>query len=153
MKKIILKVLALFFISFTSVLAGCGSSPGDKFLGTWSDATGENLPFETYLVIEKNKNSDSYILTQYTLSNLSHRDWTQNKDVFIKDATKNIYNLTPDKDKLSRDWECYFYIDNAGELRANVGYGKEGYKRISDKALTFEEMNKGRGYPDPDKKK
>lgn len=150
MKKIILKVLALFFISFTVVLAGCGSSPGDKFLGTWNKGDDQ---FETYLVIEKNKNSDSYILTQYHLSNLPHRDWNLNKDVYTKDATKNIYNLTPDKDKLARDWECYFYIDNAGELRANVGYGNNSFKKISDKALTFEEMNKGRGYPDPDKKK
>ncbi len=50
MKKIVLKVLALFFISFTVVLAGCGSSPGDKFLGTWNKGDDQ---FETYLVIEK----------------------------------------------------------------------------------------------------
>lgn len=52
MKKIVLKVLALFFISFTVVLAGCGSSPGDKFLGTWNKGDDQ---FETYLVIEKIK--------------------------------------------------------------------------------------------------
>ena len=52
MKKIVLKVLALFFISFTVVLAGCGSSPGDKFVGTWNKGDDQ---FETYLIIEKER--------------------------------------------------------------------------------------------------
>ena len=150
MKKIVLKVLALFFISFTVVLAGCGSSPGDKFVGTWNKGDDQ---FETYLIIEKNKNSDSYIFTKYHLSNLPHQDWTQNKKVFTKDATKVIQNLTVDKDKLEWTQGGYFYIDNAGDLRASADYGNNSFKKISDKALTFEEMNKGRDYPDPDAKK
>lgn len=84
---------------------------------------------------------------------MPHQDWTQNKKVFTKDATKVIQNLTVDKDKLEWTQGGYFYIDNAGDLRASADYGNNSFKKISDKALTFEEMNKGRDYPDPDAKK
>lgn len=153
MKKIILKVLALFFISFTVVLAGCVSSPGDKFVGTWGFIGTSEHPSEHYLVIEKSKNSNSYELTQYHLYEHSYPDWKNKTRIYQKESSKDIHHLTENKDKLEFTPGGYFYIDNAGELRANVDYGNVGYKKISDKALTFEEMNKGRGYPDPDAKK
>lgn len=92
MKKIVLKVLALFFISFTVVLAGCGSSPGDKFVGTWGFIGTSEHPSEHYLVIEKSKNSNSYELTQYHLYEHSYPDW-KIKHEFIRRSLQKKFTI------------------------------------------------------------
>ena len=123
-------------------LAGCGKQPGSEFVGTWKNETvysGENC--ETFYVIEKAQNGDTaYIVTKYELKNDVAKPSGETK----LDTNKKQFPAQYKDGILEKDFSVKYYIQD-GKLVAD----KHSYDRVSDKSITFDEMNNGRGYPEP----
>lgn len=146
MKKYVLKLLTLGLVIISCLaFAGCGSNAGNKYIGTWADikVLENGSPSEQYILVEKNKNIENgYIINEYYLTKSG---WTGQLT-----TDHEQYNATlDDKGLLVKDGEHNFYIDNSNKLRGNQGYGKNGFNKLSDKSITFDEMNKDRGFPEP----
>lgn len=131
-----------------SILSGCGKQAGSEFVGTWKysgihRAEYHDKTYDTFYTIEKAQNGDTtYIVTRYELINR-----TQKSSGEIKLTTEKKQFPAQYKDGiLERDFSEKFYLED-GKLRANTS--KEAFERVSDKSMTFEEMNNGRGYPAP----
>lgn len=142
MKK--MTTVMLLLVTLCMVLAGCGKQPGSEFVGTWKysgEYNGEH--YETFYVIEKAQNGDtSYIVTCYEL------DINRMKKAFSGkielDTSKKQFPAQYKDGILEKDFSVKYYIQD-GKLIAD----KHSYDRISDKSMTFDEMNNGRGYPEP----
>ena len=138
--------LILLILVLCSILSGCGKQAGNEFVGTWKYSgvyKGEH--YETFYVIEKAKNGDtSYLVTRYEL------DINRAKKAFsgkIELATEKKQFPAQYKDGiLEKDPSEKYYLED-GKLKTNVS--QDIYERVSDKSMTFEEMNNGRGYPAP----
>jgi len=132
-----------------SILSGCGKQAGSEFVGTWMSNDGfwednhVKNTYEVFFVIEKAQNGDTaYIVTRYELIHS-----TQKPSGEIKLKTEKKQFPAQYKDGiLERDFSEKFYLED-GKLRANTS--KKIFDHISDKSMTFEEMNNGRGYPAP----
>ena len=143
-KHTILTILLLGVISI--ILSGCGKQAGSEFVGTWKYAgIYDGNPYEMFYVIEKAKNGDTtFIITRYRLGIDSAKQAFFGKNELI---TKTKQFPAQYKDGvLEKDFSEKYYIEN-GKLKTNVA--EESYERVSDKSMTFEEMNNGRGYPAP----
>jgi hypothetical protein len=127
-----------------SILSGCGKEAGSEFVGTWKYAgTYDGEPYEYFYVIEKAKNGDTtYIITRYEL------DVNRMKKAFsgkIELNTQKKQFPAQYKDGiLEKDFSEKYYIQD-GKLVV----GNKNLERVSDKSMTFEEMDNGRGYPAP----
>ena len=145
MRKYMMSLL-LIFAAICAMASGCGKEAGSEFVGTWKYAgVYDNNPYEMYYVIEKSKNGDTtYIVTRYRLGIDSAKQAFFGKDELI---TKVKQFPAQYKDGiLEKDFSEKYYIED-GKLKTNVA--EETYERISDKSMTFEEMDNGRGYPAP----
>ena len=138
----------LLLAALCMALAGCGKQPGSEFVGTWKYSgqyRGEHYDktYDIFYVIEKAQNGDTaYIVTRYELIHS-----TQKPSGEIKLKTEKKQFPAQYKDGiLERDFSEKFYLED-GKLRANTS--KKIFDHISDKSMTFEEMNNGRGYPAP----
>ena len=136
--------LILLFCVLCSILSGCGKQAGNEFVGTWKySGTYDGEHYETFYVIEKAKNGDtSYLVTRYEL------DINRAKKAFsgkIELATEKKQFPAQYKDGiLEKDFSEKYYIQD-GKLVV----GNKSLERVSDKSMTFEEMDNGRGYPAP----
>ena len=136
--------LILLFCALCSILSGCGKQAGSEFVGTWKYAgTYDGDPYEYFYVIEKAKNGDTtYIITRYDL------DINRMKKAFSGEIELNTGKKQfPAQYKdgiLEKDFSEKYYIQD-GKLVV----GNKSLERVSDKSMTFEEMNNGRGYPAP----
>lgn len=148
MKKNALLLMLLLSI-LCLVLSGCGKQAGSEFIGTWMSNDGffednhcKNT-YEVFFVVEKAKNGDTaYIVTRYTFTHS-----TQKPSGEVKLETEKKQFPAQYKDGiLERDFSERFYLED-GKLRVNTS--KKIFEHISDKSMTFEEMNNGRGYPAP----
>ena len=143
-KKMTTVMLLLAALCMT--LAGCGKQPGNEFVGTWENETvysGENC--ETFYVIEKAQNGDTaYIVTWYELDIDRMKKAVSGKIVLA--SSKKQFPAHYKDGILKRDSSKKFYLEN-GKLRE--GNSEQVYERVSDKSMTFDEMNNGRGYPEP----
>ena len=139
-KKMTTVMLLLAALCMT--LAGCGKQPGSEFVGTWKNETvysGENC--ETFYVIEKAQNGDTaYIVTKYELKN----DVAKPSGKTKLDTNKKQFPAQYKDGILEKDFSVKYYIQD-GKLIAD----KHSCDRVSDKSMTFDEMNNGRGYPEP----
>ena len=136
--------LILLFCVLCSILSGCGKQAGSEFIGTWRYAgTHHGDPYEYFYVIEKAKNGDTtYMVTYYRLG-------VNN----FKKAFSGKVELSTEKKQfpvkyvdgiLEKDFSVKYYLQD-GKLIID----KDSYERVSDKSMTFEEMDNGRGYPAP----
>ena len=139
-KKMTTVMLLLAALCMT--LAGCGKQPGNEFVGTWKNETvysGENC--ETFYVIEKAQNGDTaYIVTKYELKNIVEKSSGETE----LDTNKKQFPAQYKDGILEKDFSVKYYIQD-GKLIAD----KHSYDRVSDKSMTFDEMNNGRGYSEP----
>ena len=139
-KKMTTVMLLLTALCMT--LAGCGKQPGSEFVGTWKNETvysGENC--ETFYVIEKAQNGDTaYIVTKYELKNIVEKSSGETE----LDTNKKQFPAQYKDGILEKDFSVKYYIQD-GKLIAD----KHSYDRVSDKSMTFDEMNNGRGYSEP----
>ena len=104
-----------------------------------SGRSGENC--ETFYVIEKAQNGDTaYIVTKYELKNDVAKPSGETK----LDTNKKQFPAQYKDGILEKDFSVKYYIQD-GKLVAD----KHSYDRVSDKSITFDEMNNGRGYPEP----
>jgi len=136
--------LILLFCVLCSILSGCGKQAGSEFIGTWKYAgTYDGDPYEYFYVIEKAKSGDTtYIITRYDL------DVNRMKKAFsgeIELNTKTKQFPAQYKDGiLEKDFSEKYYIQDG-----KLVIGNKSLEHVSDKSMTFEEMNNGRGYPAP----
>lgn len=132
----------LLLAALCMTLAGCGKQPGSEFVGTWKNETvysGENC--ETFYVIEKAQNGDTaYIVTKYELKNIVEKSSGETE----LDTNKKQFPAQYKDGILEKDFSVKYYIQD-GKLIAD----KHSYDRVSDKSMTFDEMNNGRGYSEP----
>ena len=138
--------LILLFCVLCSILSGCGKQAGSEFIGTWKYVgTYDGNPYEMFYIIEKAKNGDTaYIVTRYRLGIDSAKQAFSGKNELI---TKRKQFPAQYKDGiLEKDFSEKYYLED-GKLKSNIT--KEVYERVSDKSMTFEEMDNGRGYPAP----
>lgn len=146
MKKNIL--LILLFCVLCSTLSGCGKQAGSEFIGTWRYSgthRGERYDktYDTFYVIEKSKNGDTaYIVTRYELTNSTQKSSGKTE----LDTQKKQFPAQYKDGILEKDFSEKYYLED-GKLKSSAQ--KEVYERVSDKSMTFEEMNNGRGYPAP----
>ena len=145
--------LILLFCVLCSILSGCGKKAGSEFVGTWKreyetkyktpDKYHQNSTTEEYLVIEGNENGKStFIVTEYRLG-IDHAKMAFSGNIELK-TEKNQFPVQYKDGLLEKDFSKKYYIEN-GKLKVN----NDVYERVSDKSMTFEEMNNGRGYPAP----
>lgn len=140
----------LLFCVLCSILSGCGKQEGSEFLGTWKketevrykpediDERHQNIKIETYLVIEASENGkNTFTATEYRLEKEGESKYRASQKKFPLQRKDGI---------LEKDFSKRYYIEN-GKLRENTA--KEDYEHVSDKSMTFEELNNGRGYPAP----
>lgn len=141
-KNMILTILLLGVISI--ILSGCGKQAGSEFIGTWKYASSYNdAPYEYFYIIEKAKNGDTtYMVTYYRLGVDSFKKALSGK---VELATeKKQFPVKYVDGILEKDSSVKYYLQD-GKLIID----KDSYERVSDKSMTFEEMNNGRGYPTP----
>ena len=147
MKKITVSLTLLLSI-LCLVLSGCGKQAGSEFVGTWKYSgiqRGERFDktYDTFYVIEKSKNGDTaYIVTRYELINNTQKASGKTE----LDTQKKQFPAQYKDGILEKDFSEKYYLED-GKLKSNIT--KEVYERVSDKSMTFEEMNNGRGYPAP----
>ena len=99
---------------------------------------GKNIKIETYLVIEASENGkNTFTATEYRLEKEGESKYRASQKKFPLQRKDGI---------LEKDFSKRYYIEN-GKLRENTA--KEDYEHVSDKSMTFEELNNGRGYPAP----
>jgi hypothetical protein len=145
-KQTMLLLLAL--AALCAVFSGCGKEAGIEFVGTWKyDGFFEDGHFkkdyEEIYVIEKAQNGDTnYIVTKYRLENIT----IKSSGEIILEAHKKQFPAQYKDGILEKDFSEKYYIED-GKLKTNVA--EETYERVSDKSMTFEEMDNGRGYPAP----
>jgi hypothetical protein len=138
----------LLLAALCMALAGCGKQPGSEFVGTWKYSgqyRGEHYDktYDIFYVIEKAQNGDTaYIVTKYELKN----DVAKPSGKTKLDTNKKQFPAHYKDGILERDSSKKFYLEN-GKLRE--GNSEQVYERVSDKSMTFDEMNNGRGYPEP----
>lgn len=144
MKKMTTVMLLLAALCMT--LAGCGKQPGSEFVGTWKYSgqyRGEHYDktYDIFYVIEKAQNGDTaYIVTKYELKN----DVAKPSGKTKLDTNKKQFPAQYKDGILEKDFSVKYYIQD-GKLIAD----KHSCDRVSDKSMTFDEMNNGRGYPEP----
>ena len=147
MKKITISLTLLFSI-LCLVLSGCGKQAGSEFVGTWKYSgiyRGEHYEktYDTFYVIEKAQNGDTaYIVTRYELTNSTAKPSGKTE----LDTQKKQFPAQYKDGILEKDFSEKYYLED-GKLKTNAS--KNIYERVSDKSMTFEEMNNGRGYPTP----
>ena len=140
--------LILLFCALCSILSGCGKQAGSEFVGTWKydgfyEGTNSKKTYEEIYVIEKAKNGDTnYIVTKYRLENITQKP----SGKIVLDAHKKQFPAQYKDGVLERDFSEKFYLED-GKLKSSAK--KEVYERVSDKSMTFEDMDNGRGYPAP----
>lgn len=146
-------LIILLISSICIIISGCGKQEGDEFTGTWKrnietryekpDKYHQNTTTEEYLVIERSENGKTaFIVTEYRLG-IDHAKMAFSGKTEQK-SEKRQFPAQYKDGVLEKDFSKKFYIDN-GQLKVN----NEVYERVSDKSMTFEEMNNGRGYPAP----
>lgn len=150
------------------LFTACGKEPGDEFVGTWKYAktydagSYTDLPIEEYYVIERLNNSkNSFVITYYKLMT----DHTEPRYVFKEEIVKESIKPYSRKEQYSAQYQDgvmvkdpwkKFILDKdnkmsvitarmSGETKPEEGI----FERISDKSMTFEEMNNGRDFPTP----
>ena len=140
--------LILLFCVLCSILSGCGKQAGSEFVGTWKyngffeDGHSKN-DYEVFYIVEKSKNGDTtYIITRYELENIQKKP---SGKIMLETHTKQFPAQYKDG-VLERDFSEKYYLED-GKLKSSAK--KEIYERVSDKSMTFEEMDNGRGYPAP----
>ena len=140
--------LILLFCVLCSILSGCGKQAGSEFIGTWKyngffEDGHSKKTYEIFYVIEKAKNGDtSYIVTTYRLEDITK---IPSEKKMLETHTKQFPAQYKDG-ILEKDFSEKFYLED-GKLKSSAK--KEVYERVSDKPMTFEEMDNGRGYPAP----
>ena len=118
--------LILLFCVLCSILSGCGKQEGSEFLGTWKKETEVRYKPEDIDERHQNIKIETYLVIE------------------ASENGKNTFTAT--EYRLEKDFSKRYYIEN-GKLRENTA--KEDYEHVSDKSMTFEELNNGRGYPAP----
>ena len=146
MKKYVLKLLTLGLVIISCLaFAGCGSNAGDKYTGTWiANNSNDNDIIESYFVIEKSKDNDKVLIaTKYSLfTNTFKFGSIQSDKKYHAEKTQKMMYLKGDNAEING---VVYSIVN-GKLASN---GDSEYQKISDKSMTFDEMNKDRGFPEP----
>ena len=144
MKK--MTTVMLLLAALCMALVGCGKQPGSEFVGTWKYSgqyRGEysDKTYDIFYVIEKAQNGDTaYIVTKYELKNIVEKSSGETE----LDTNKKQFPAQYKDGILEKDFSVKYYIQD-GKLIAD----KHSYDRVSDKSMTFDEMNNGRGYPEP----
>ena len=145
-KQTMLLLLAL--AALCAVFSGCGKEAGSEFVGTWKyDGFFEDGHFkkdyEEIYVIEKAQNGDTnYIVTKYRLENIT----IKSSGEIILEAHKKQFPAQYKDGILEKDFSEKFYLED-GKLKSSAS--KAVYGHVSDKPMTFDELNNGRGYPAP----
>ena len=148
MKK--MTTVMLLLAALCMALAGCAKQPGSEFVGTWKYSgqyRGEHYDktYDVFYVIEKAQNGDTaYIVTWYELDIDRMKKAVSGKIVLA--SSKKQFPAHYKDGILERDSSKKFYLEN-GKLKE--GNSEQVYERVSDKSMTFDEMNNGRGYPEP----
>lgn len=116
MKKLSI-LLAAFILAITTLIAGCGSSVADEFIGTWVSQSGR-----LYLSVEKQGNH-TFIVNEYYYVPKDNVESYESHKGELKENILESHNL--------------FYKIKDNKMVDN----KDGvYTKVKDKALSKEEL-------------
>lgn len=116
MKKLSI-LLAAFILAITTLIAGCGSSVADEFVGTWVSQSGR-----LYLSVEKQGNH-TFIVNEYYYVPKDNVESYESHKGELKENILESHNL--------------FYKIKDNKMVDN----KDGvYTKVKDKALSKEEL-------------
>lgn len=118
MKKLSI-LLAAFILSITTLIAGCGSSVADEFVGTWVIKSGG-----LYLSIEKQGES-TFIINEYYYDQNNKAESFESHKGELKEKVLNADN--------------YSYTIKENKMVSNKN---STYTKVNDKALSKEELQK-----------
>ena len=116
MKKLSI-LLAAVILAITALIAGCGSSVGDEFVGTWVIKSGG-----LYLSIEK-QGEHTFIINEYYYDPDNKSESFETHKGELKEKVLNADN--------------YFYTIKENKLISNKN---STYTKVKDKALSKEEL-------------
>lgn len=118
MKKLSI-LLAAFILAITTLIAGCGSSVADEFVGTWVIKSGG-----LYLSIEKQGES-TFIINEYYYDQNNKAESFESHKGELKEKVLNADN--------------YSYTIKENKMVSNKN---STYTKVNDKALSKEELQK-----------
>ncbi|WP_126939656.1 hypothetical protein [Veillonella sp. VA142] len=116
MKKLSI-LLAIVILSITALIAGCGSSVADEFVGTWTSDNGY-----TYLSIER-KGNHTFIVNRYFYDKKNKTDLFKSNTGELKEEVLEV--------------DYGFYKIKEGKIVESDG---NIYNKVKDKVLSKEEL-------------
>ncbi len=124
----ILTIVGVLMVALTLVLcSGCGKEQGAEFIGTWKQVSSV-MQFQNYTTIQKG-NGDSFIITKYVV-NKNNPEQSRSK----------TYSGVYDNGRIKFASDSVLYLD--GDTLKSHGSLVGDSKKISDKILTLNELNK-----------
>lgn len=150
MKRKFTVFLALCMLALSLLVAGCGSSESEKFVGTWQGpVVYDSFSGEGHFFLTIEKLSDTtFQVTKYLIDDGSKANFKQ-KNTAKKDT--QVVTLSKDDPKVltTNDRKKIILLDDKTLKHGSYEEENSKFTKKSDKILPFTEFNPLPGTPEP----
>ncbi|MDY3974761.1 hypothetical protein [uncultured Veillonella sp.] len=148
MKRKFTIFLALCMLALATLVAGCGSSEGDKFIGTWEGPTTESKLIGTsYRAMTIEKLSETQFQITYYHTTDGSKAFHKLPVTSRKEVVTATLNEKDPKVLLKQAGEKIILLEN--EKIQDTEYDNNQYTKKSDKVLTYNELKPLPDAPEP----